>query len=309
MRVSIVALSLAAVAGSAAAQERDFSGVEVKARKVGGSVYVLTGAGGNIGVQVGPDGVLLVDDQFAPLVPKIQAALEGITGQPVRFVLNTHWHGDHTGGNAELSRQATVIAHDAVRKRLAEGMPLRQAPGKPIPPAPAEALPVLTFDQTLTVHVNGEDVRALHYPRGHTDGDVVVFFPRSNVVHMGDDFVTYGFPFVDVQSGGSLAGMIEAAEKAMAAVPDDVKVIPGHGELSTKADVLRFAGELRDCVGLVERGMKAGKSLSQLQAERVLASHEQLGKGFVKADAFIELVWNELRGKGSSTPQEGARHH
>jgi glyoxylase-like metal-dependent hydrolase (beta-lactamase superfamily II) len=305
---AIVAVSLAAaLAGPAAAQERDFSAVQVKVEKVAGSVYMLTGAGGNIGVLVGPDGVLLVDDQFAPLVPKIQAALRSITDRPVRFVLNTHWHGDHTGGNAELGRQATVIAHDNVRKRLAEGMALHRVMGQPIPPAPPEALPVVTFDQTLTVHVNGEDIRALHYARGHTDGDVIVFFPRSNVVHMGDDFVTHGFPFVDVQSGGSLRGMIENAEKAMAAVPDDVKVIPGHGTLSTKADVLRFTAALRECVGLVEKGMKEGKSLAELQAGQVLARHEALGKGFIKADAFIELVWNELR--GAPAPAPSSRHH
>jgi glyoxylase-like metal-dependent hydrolase (beta-lactamase superfamily II) len=270
---------------------------------------MLTGAGGNIGVSVGPDGVLLVDDQFAPLVPKIQAALRGITDRPVRFVLNTHWHGDHVGGNAEMSKQATVIAHDNVRRRMAEGMALHRVLGRGIPPAPPEALPVLTFDRTLTVHVNGEDIRALHFARGHTDGDVIVFFPRSNVVHMGDDFVTYGFPFVDVESGGSLLGMIENAEKAMAAVPDDVRVIPGHGALSTKADVLRFTAALRDCVALVRKGLEAGKTLAQLQAEKVLASHAGLGKGFIKPDAFVELVYNELRGDPGATRQPSRRHH
>jgi cyclase len=307
MRLALlVALLCTVPSGPTAAQERDFSKVEVKAQKVAGAVYLITGAGGNIGVSVGADGVLLVDDQFAPLVPRLEAALRGVTDQPVRFVLNTHWHGDHVGGNGPLSGHSTIIAHDNVRKRMVEGM--ADGPGgRSIPPAAPAELPVITFDHTLTFHVNGEDVRALHFARGHTDGDVIVFFPRSNVVHMGDDFVTYGFPFVDVQSGGSLLGMIENMEKAMAAVPDDVKVIPGHGALSTKADVLRFAAVLRDCVALVEAGMKSGKTLAELQAGKVLGRHDALGGGFVKADAFVELIWNELHGKGKPAPD--SRHH
>ncbi len=216
LRSPLAALSLVLTA-PLAAQDRDFSKVEVKAEKVAGSVYMLTGAGGNIAVSIGEDGVLVVDDQFAPLVPKIQAAIKGLSDKPVRWVLNTHWHPDHTGGNEELGRTSTLIAHDNVRKRLAEGSP--SVAGNKVDPAPKGALPVITFDHSLTVHVNGEDIRALHWAKGHTDGDSIIYFPASNVVHMGDDFVTYGLPFVDVGSGGSVLGMVENVEKAMATLP------------------------------------------------------------------------------------------
>jgi glyoxylase-like metal-dependent hydrolase (beta-lactamase superfamily II) len=278
----------------AAAQQQDFSKVEVKAQHVAGNVHMLTGAGGNIGLSVGPDGVLIVDDQYAPLVPRIRAAIATVTNQPVRFVLNTHWHVDHVGGNADFAKDATLVAHDNVRQRLAEGHPGIR--GRVVPPAQAEALPVITFDQSLTFHFNGEPIRALHFPRGHTDGDVIVFFPKSNVVHMGDLFVTYGLPFVDVASGGSLLGTIDGVEKAMAAVPDDVKVIPGHGPVSSKADVLAFAAMLRDCVRLVEQAMQKGQSLQQMQEAGVLAKYDHLGKGSIKTASFVELIYNELRG-------------
>lgn len=281
-------------ASIAAAQQQDFSKVEVKAEHVAGNVHMLTGAGGNIGLSVGPDGVLVVDDQYAPLVPRIRAAIATATKEPVRFVLNTHWHVDHVGGNADFSKDATLVAHDNVRQRLVQGHP--GILGRAVPPAPAEALPVITFDQSLTFHFNGEPIRALHFARGHTDGDVIVFFPKSNVVHMGDTFVTYGLPFVDVASGGSLRGMIEGVEKAMAAVPDEVKVIPGHGPVSSKADVLAFAAMLRDCVQLVEQAMKKGQSLQQMQEGGVLAKYDHLGKGFVKTASFVELIYHELRG-------------
>ena len=295
----LAALALAAPPAWPHAQDQDLSKVEVKAEKVAGNVYVLYGAGGNIGVSVGDDGVLLVDDQFAPLAPKIEAAIKAITDKPLRFVLNTHWHSDHTGGNALFARRATVIAHDNVRRRLAAGSP--SPAGRAVPPAPKEALPVLTFDHALTVHVNGEDIQALHFAPGHTDGDVIVFFPRSNVVHMGDDFVTYGFPFVDVDSGGSVLGMVEEARKAMAAVPDDVKVIPGHGKVSGKADVLKFTAMLDDAIGLVRAARDRGRTLEQAKADKVLARYDQLGQGFVKTDAFVELIYRELE-RGAKRP-------
>ena len=303
---AVCALSVV-VGPSLSAQERDFSKVEIKAEKVAGSVYVLTGAGGNIGVSIGEDGVVVVDDQFAPLVPKIQAAIKGFTDKPVRFVLNTHWHGDHTGGNEELGKSATLIAHDNVRKRLAEG--LSNVPGRTIAPAPKGALPVITFDGSLSVHLNGEEVRALHYARGHTDGDSIIYFTKSNVVHMGDDFVTYGLPFVDVASGGSVLGLVDNVEKAMARLPEDVRVIPGHGGVSTRAEVKKFTDMLRDCIELVKAARRQGKTLEQMKQENVLARYDHLGQGFVKTQAFIEVIANELGGDASLTRQTDRTHH
>src|SRR5439155_4930840 len=224
-------LFLAVTSGVVLARQ-DFSKVQIKATKVAGSVFMLEGSGGNIGVSIGEDGIVLVDDQFAPLAVKIKEALRKITDKPLRFVLNTHFHGDHSGGNAEFSKEATIIAHENVRKRLAQGTTVA---GGEVKPAANEALPVITFHDRATVHLNGEAILAIHFPHGHTDGDSVIFFPKSNVVHMGDDFVTYGFPFVDVHNGGSVSGMIAGCEKVLGMTSPDVKFIPGHGPISTPA--------------------------------------------------------------------------
>ena len=279
----------------AAAQGQDFSKVQIKVTKVAGSVYMLEGAGGNIGVSVGEDGIVIVDDQFAPLAEKIQAALRQITDKPVRFVINTHWHFDHTGGNAYFQKQGPIIAQENVRERMKNGANLL---GTEVKPAPKEALPIITFNDRATVHLNGEDIRAIHFPHGHTDGDAVIFFPQSNVVHMGDDFVTYGFPFIDLASGGGVRGMIAAVEKVMATVPADAKVIPGHGQLSTVADMKPFVAMLKDCMGRVQKGIDRGKTLEQLKQQKVLAGYEIWGgEGkFITTDKFIETLYNDLKG-------------
>lgn len=226
----------------AAAQQEDLSQVQITVTKVAGSVYMLQGAGGNIGASVEDDGIVVVDDQYAPLAEKIQAALKEITDKPVRFIINTHYHGDHTGGNAFFQKQAPVIAQDNVRKRLEHGSVAGNLGSISIErkPAPKEAWPILTFDHDVTVHLNGEDIRALHFPSSHTDGDSIIFFPKSNVVHMGDDFVRYGFPFIDLASGGSVQGMIAALDEVIPKLPADVKVIPGHGKISTLDDVREY---------------------------------------------------------------------
>src|SRR5262245_16857856 len=235
--VSVAALSIL-TALWLRAQGPDWSKIEIKAEKVAGNVYMLAGvggfAGGNIGVSVGDDGVVLVDDEFAPLVPKIEAALQGITPKPVRFVLNTHFHGDHTHGNKVFGLKSTIIAHDNVRKRVAAD---DSFDGKPGTPAPKHALPIITFDNSVTVHLNGEDIYGLHFPAGHTDSDTVVFFKQSGVVHMGDDFFNGMFPFIDLESGGSIKGYVAAVEKVVAELPADVKVIPGHGALAGKPEL------------------------------------------------------------------------
>ena len=294
-RVFVFAVALYAAA--ATAQDRDFSKVEVKAQKVAGTVYMLTGAGGNIGVSVGDDGIVIVDDQFAPLAPKIIQALNGITDKPIKFIINTHYHGDHVGGNEIFGRTGTIIAHDNVRKRLETGTSALGSGNSP-PPAAKVALPIVTFNDTATVHVNGEDIRAVHFPHGHTDGDAVIYFPQSNVVHMGDDFFNGRFPFIDAENGGSVKGLITNVEKVIAALPDNVKVIPGHGDLSDKAGLKRFVDMLKGTSGAVERAIKAGRTLDQMKADKILAQWDDWGpKDWMNTDGFTEMIYKDLSRK------------
>jgi cyclase len=292
---------LVLVAFSAAAQDQDLSKVEMKVTQVSGHVYMLEGAGGNIAASVGEDGIVIVDDEFAPLADKIRAALKGITDKPVRFVINTHWHFDHTGGTEPFSQTSTVIAQDNVRKRLIAGGTMGNGGGMKFDAKPASraALPIITFDHDLSVHLNGEDIRALHFPNGHTDGDSVIFFPQSNVVHMGDDFVTYGFPFVDLQSGGSVEGMVAAGEQVAADLPADVKVIPGHGPVSSLDDVRRYLTMLKETLAVVESGVKAGKTLDQLQQENVLGPWQKWDGKFITREQWLVTLYNDLTGKKS----------
>jgi cyclase len=284
-----------------AAQDDDFSKVQIKVTKVAGNVYVLEGSGGNIGASVGEDGIVIVDDQFAPLADKIQAALKGITDKPVRFVINTHFHGDHTGGNAYFQKQAPIIAHDNVRKRLENGGDLGNGGSmhEEAKKQPKEALPIITFDHDLTVHLNGDDIRALYFPAGHTDGDAMIFFPKANVVHMGDDFVTYGFPFIDVGSGGSINGMIDGVEKVIAQLPPDVKVIPGHGPISSLDDVRAYVKMLKECRDAVQAAIKQGKTLDQIKQAKVLDPWKKYAGDYITPDVFIETIYNSLTGSRS----------
>ena len=298
-KVVVAAGAAALCCMSASAQERDFSKVEIKVTKVAGAVYMLEGAGGNIGASIGEDGVAIVDDQFAPLADKIRAALKTITDKPLRFIINTHHHFDHTGGNVPLHKEATIIAHDNVRKRLASGSAIGNGGSMKMEqqPDPGEALPVITFAHDVKLHLNGEEIRALHLPHGHTDGDSIVYFTRSNVVHMGDNFVTYGFPFVDLLGGGSVKGMIAGLETAVAQLPADVKVIPGHGGLSTLGDVREQIKLLQDTLAAVSAGVKKGKTLEQLKQDKVLDPWKHKSGPFVTTDIFIETLYNELTGK------------
>jgi cyclase len=284
-------------------QDQDFSQVQIKVTKVSGNIYMLQGAGGNIAASVGEDGIVIVDDQYAPLADKIAAALKGIgvTDKPVRFIINTHYHGDHTGGNLPFANQgATVIAQDNVRKRLESGGKSGtgtspDAINRDNKPAPAGALPIITFDRDVTVHLNGEDIRALHFPAGHTDGDSIIFFPKANVVHMGDDYVRYGFPFIDVLAGGSVQGMIAACLKATAQLPPDVKVIPGHGDLSNLGEVREYIKMLQDTSAAVQKAIDSGQSVDQMKQANILAPWDKkYASKFITANIFIETLYNSL---------------
>lgn len=299
-----VGVAVATLWGSAVLAQPDVSRAQVRVEKVAGAIYMLSGdGGGNIAAVVGADGIVVVDDQYAPMADRIRAALKGITDQPVRFIINTHHHDDHAGGNAAFAKDAVIVAQDNVRKRLAAGGLAGNGGSirNEVKPAPAAALPIVTFGQDLTLHLNGEEIRALHAPHGHTDGDSMVFFPRSNVAHMGDLFVTYGFPFIDISAGGSSAGIIAALERATQELPADVKVIPGHGPVSTLEDVRKFLTMLKETRGAVAAGVQAGKSLEQLKAEKVLARWDAYSGPFITTDLFIETLYNELTGKDGGT--------
>jgi len=294
--------------GRTEAQEQDFSKVQIKVTKVAGNIYMLEGAGGNIAASVGEDGIVIVDDQYAPLADKIQAALKDlkITDKPVRFVINTHYHGDHTGGNEPFANTgSTVIAQDNVRKRLETGGTAGNGGSlkMEVKPASKATLPIITFEHDVTVHLNGEDIRALHFPAGHTDGDAVIFFPKNNVVHMGDDFVRYGFPFIDVASGGSVPGMIAAMEKVSAELPADVKVIPGHGGLSNLDDVRAYVKMLRETSAVVQKAIDEHKTVEQMKQEKILEPWKKWSGEFIDADKFIETLYNSLTGKAGAFVQ------
>ena len=295
---AMMALALPAIA------QQDFSKVEVTATKVAGNVYMLQGAGGNIGVSVGPDGLLIVDDQYAPLANKIHAALKGLSPGQLKFILNTHWHGDHTGGNEAFGAEAPILAQTNVRKRMSTD---QHVLGNDVPASPAKALPVVTFDEALSVHFNGEEIKAIHYPHGHTDGDAVIFFTGSNVVHMGDDFFAGSFPFVDLGSGGSVQGMAENVAKVIAAVPADVKIIPGHGPLSTLDDLKTFHEMLVKTTDVVRQRIAAGKTMEQVQAEGLPDDWASWGKGFIDTKTWLGLVYESLKGMKDAQPD--MKHH
>ncbi|HEX8920972.1 MAG TPA: MBL fold metallo-hydrolase [Pyrinomonadaceae bacterium] len=287
---AVLAICLCGVATRA--QQQDFSKVEIKVTKVAGSVYMLEGAGGNIGVSVGADGILIVDDQFAPLAEKIRAALKTLGEGKLKFVLNTHWHGDHTGGNAQFSQEASIIAHDNVRKRLATEQKIFN---EKVPASPKEALPVITFDNTLTVHFNSEEIRAIHFPHGHTDGDSVIFFTGSNVVHMGDDFFAGRFPFVDLENGGNVVNLAKNIGEIIGRLPAGVKIIPGHGPLSTIDDLKLYHRMLLETIDVVRKQAAAGKTLEQIKAGGLPEAWKSWGTGFIKTDQWIELIYKSLK--------------
>src|SRR6266702_8780771 len=291
---TLVALALAAVSFGALAQQRNFDAVQIKTTKVADGIYMLEGEGGNIGVSAGEDGVFLIDDQFAPLTPKITAAVKAISDQPIRFLINTHWHGDHVGGNENVGKAGVVIvAHDNVYKRMSVGGAI-QLLKQNYAPAPKAALPVISWSETATFHLNGDDVTSIHLPPAHTDGDSLVRFAKANVIHSGDVFAAYRYPFIDVESGGSVKGVLRAIDRLLPMLDDDTKLIPGHGGLSGKKDVLAYRKMIATVVGRIEPMARSGKTLQQVLAAKPTREFDEEWGKFRKPDAFVEIVYNGL---------------
>ncbi len=297
MRRLTLIMAAALCAAKLGAQETNWDEVRFEVQKVAGTVYLLSGvgeaAGGNIGVSVGEDGILLVDDQFAPLVPKIEAALATISNKPVRFVVNTHYHGDHVNGNKVFGTKSTIVAHDNARLRILKDDAFDMRRGTHAPP---HALPILTFDSRISFHFNGEEIRGIHVPSGHTDGDTVVHFLGSNVVHMGDDFFNGSFPFIDLEAGGSAKGYVAAGKKVLSEAPPDARLIPGHGPLATREDLANHLAMMEATLAVVEKGIAEGKTLEALKAAKVMDPWARNAKWFVTPEYHLAQLYNSLKG-------------
>lgn len=288
----VAALTLVFTATPGSAQE-NFDNVQIQVTDLGGGVYLLMGAGGNIGLSVGDDVTFLVDDQFAPLTEKITAAIAAITDMPVEFLLNTHWHGDHTGGNENLGKAgALIFAHENVRARMSV---TQNVFGRDVPAAPPVALPVITFNDTTTFHINGQTVYVRHVPNSHTDGDSIVYFREADVLHMADSYFSGMYPFIDVGSGGSIEGMIEAVNVGLELAGPATKIIPGHGPLSNRAELVAYRDMLVSVRDLIAAAIGEGKSKDDIVAAK--PSRELDGKWggvFVKPDNFVQTVFADL---------------
>ncbi|MBI3577810.1 MAG: MBL fold metallo-hydrolase [Ignavibacteriales bacterium] len=278
--------------------QQDLSKVEIQNNKLSDNIYMLVGAGGNIGVCVGDDGVFVIDDQFAPLTEKIKAAVAAITPKPVKFVINTHWHGDHVGGNENMGKGgAIIVAHDNVRKRMSAEQ-VNDFFKRTIPASPKDALPVITFTDATTFYQNGEEINVFHVRPAHTDGDAMIYFRKANVLHMGDTFFVGYYPIIDIGSGGSIDGMIAASDKALSVVNEKTKIIPGHGSLSDMAGLRKYRTMLATVRERVKKLIDAGKMFEEVKAAKPLADYdEEIDRNFVKPELFLQMVYTSLTRK------------
>ncbi len=293
MRLTVLTTCLLLCINSSLATAQDTE--TVSTTQVREHVYMLQGNGGNIGISVGDDGIFMIDDQYAPMTPQIREAIAAISDEPLRFILNTHWHQDHTGGNENFgSSGAIIVAHDNVRKRMSSEQFIA-AFNKKVPASPAGALPVVTFSDTVTFHLNGDTVHAFHVNNGHTDGDTVIRFRQANVIHTGDIYFNGLYPFIDVSSGGSVDGVIKALDRILRLANDDTRIIPGHGPLGDKAGLSEYRDMLKHIRDGVQKLITQGKTLEQIQANRPTADYDdEWGNGFISPDAFVAIVYSSL---------------
>jgi cyclase len=275
---------------------QSFDTVRIRPVKVVDNIYMLKGSGGNIGVFFGKDGTLMIDDQFAPLSNKINGAIKTLDPGEIRFLINTHLHGDHSGGNENFKRMGiTLVAHDQVRERM---MAEQKSARGTTPPRDKDALPEITFADKMNFHLNDEDIELIHLDKGHTDGDVIVHFKKANVYHTGDAFVRYGYPFIDLSSGGSINGFVNTLDKLLTLLDDNSKVIPGHGELATKADVKAVRDVIADIRDQVAAALKKGKKPEDIAALGITDKYEAAyGKGFLKGKDFVLMAAESLSAK------------
>ena len=270
--------------------------VQFKVSAISGNVHLLQGRGGNIAAVTGPEGILIVDDDYRQLSTQLASALKQLGSDKPRFILNTHWHGDHTEGNEFFGKDSTIVAHANVRKRMSQANFLSFL-NREVPASPAVAWPIVTYSESMSIHLNGEEIRAVHYPNGHTDGDTVVFFAKANVVHLGDDFFVGRFPFVDLDSNGSVQGLINNIATLIQTIPSDAKLIPGHGPLSTISDLRNYHAMLVDTAKIVQDGMKNKRSLDDLKKAGFPEKYKEAGSGFIKTEQWIETIYKSYSKK------------
>ncbi len=295
---TLSALALLILVAISTGAQQDPDAARIEAVPVADGIFMLTGRGGNIGLSVGDDGAFLIDDQYAPLTEKILAAITEKTEHPVRFVINTHWHGDHTGGNENMGQAgAIIVAHENVRKRMSTEQFI-EAFDTRVPPSPAAALPVVTFADSITFHWNGDDIRVFHVGPAHTDGDSVIHFQKANVIHAGDTFFNGLYPFIDSSSGGSIDGMIAAAELVLAIADEKTKIIPGHGPLCQKAQLQASYDMLVVARDRIRKLMDEGNTRDEVIAAKPTADlDEEWGGGFLEPDVWVGIVFDGLATK------------
>ena len=279
----------------AVARAQEMQDVRITTVSVAPGIYMLQGRGGNIGLSVGDDGAFLVDDQFAPLTSKILAAVAAVTDQPVRFVINTHWHGDHTGGNENLGRAgAIIVAHENVRRRMSAEQFL-EAFNRRVRPSPPGALPVITFTDAMTFHWNGDEIHVFHVHPAHTDGDAIIHFREANAVHMGDTYFNGIYPFIDASTGGTIHGMISAADQVLAMVNEETKIIPGHGPLSNRAELEAYRDMLITVRNRLAKLIADGKTRDEVIAAKPTSDlNATWGGGFLDPDVWVGIVYDGM---------------
>lgn len=274
--------------------QRDYSKVIIKPTKITDGIYMLQGSGGNIGLFTGPEATLMIDDQFAPLATKIEAVVDSLSNSDLKYLLNTHWHGDHTGGNEYFGNKGvTIVAHDNVYKRLSTDQTMK-AFAREVKAAPTAAWPQITFEDGMKINLNGQRIELIHVHNAHTDGDSFVYFADANVLHMGDCFFKDRFPFIDLGSGGTVEGVISAIQAALLIADDETKIIPGHGNLGIREDLVSYHSTITTIVDRVKAQIAAGKTIEEIKSMNLTKDYDSWGTGFISGDKFVDTIWTDL---------------